>query len=49
MPREVIREFLNILNIIRQNPTLDKTKLFGELEISDERPDEFSFNNIEEL
>ena len=49
MPREVIREFLNILNIIRQNPTLDKTKLFGELEISDERPDDFSFNNIEEL
>lgn len=49
MPREVIREFLNILNIIRQNPTVDKTKLFGELEISDERPDEFSFNNIEEL
>jgi len=49
MPREVIREFLNILNIIRQNPTVDKTKLFGELEISDERPDELSFNNIEEL
>lgn len=49
MPREVIREFLNILNIIRQNPTLDKTQLFGEIEISDERPDEFSFNNIEEL
>ena len=49
MPREVIREFLNILNIIRQNPTVDKTQLFGELEISDERPDEFSFNNIEEL
>ena len=49
MPREVIREFLNILNIIRQNPTLDKTKLFGELEISDERPNEFSLDSIEEL
>jgi len=48
-PREVIRDFLNILNIIRQNPTVDKTKLFGELEISDERPNEFSLDSIEEL
>ncbi|MDI6049002.1 ATP-binding protein [Flavobacterium sp. XS2P24] len=49
MPREVIREFLNILNIIRQNPTVDKKMLFGGLEISDERPAEFSLDNIEEL
>jgi hypothetical protein len=49
MPREVIREFLSILNIIRQNPTEDKIKLFGELKISDERPNEFSLDNIEEL
>lgn len=48
-PREVIRDFLNILNIIRQNPTVDKNILFGELEISDERPDEISLDNIEEL
>jgi len=48
-PREVIRDFLNILNIIRQNPTVDKNKLFGELEISDERPDELALDNIEEL
>ncbi|MBZ0202946.1 MAG: ATP-binding protein [Ignavibacteria bacterium] len=48
-PREVIRDFLNILNIIRQNPTVDKNKLFGELEISDERPDEVSLDSIEEL
>lgn len=48
-PREVIRDFLNILNIIRQNPTVDKTQLFGELEISDERPAEFSLDSIEEL
>jgi hypothetical protein len=48
-PREVIRDFLNILNIIRQNPTVDKIKLFGELEISDERPVEFSLDSIEEL
>lgn len=48
-PREVIRDFLNILNIIRQNPTVDKNKLFGELEISDERPNEVSLDSIEEL
>jgi hypothetical protein len=48
-PREVIRDFLNILNIIRQNPTVDKSKLFGELEISDERPNEISLDSIEEL
>ncbi len=48
-PREVIRDFLNILNIIRQNPTVDKNKLFGELEISDERPNEVSLDSIEEI
>jgi hypothetical protein len=48
-PREVIRDFLNILNIIRQNPTVNKNKLFGELEISDERPNEVSLDSIEEL
>ena len=48
-PREVIRDFLNILNILRQNPTLDKSKLFGEIEIEDERPSENAFENIEEI
>lgn len=48
-PREVIRDFLNILNIIRQNPNVDKNKLFGEIEISDERPSEISLDSIEEL
>ncbi len=49
-PREVIRDFLNILNILRQNPTIDKNKLFGDIEISDERPkDEVLLDNIEEL
>ncbi len=48
-PREVIRDFLNILNIIRQNPTVDKNILFGELEVSDERPDEITLDLIEEL
>lgn len=49
-PREVIRDFLNILNIIRQNPGADKKRLFGEIEISDERPDDLVLlDSIEEI
>lgn len=48
-PREVIRDFLNVLNILRQNPDIDKKKLFGDIEISDERPAEVSLDSIEEL
>ncbi|NTW54541.1 MAG: DUF2791 family P-loop domain-containing protein [Chlorobaculum sp.] len=48
-PREVIRDFLNILSVIRQNPSVDKNKLFRELEVSDERPDENIIDIIEEL
>lgn len=48
-PREVIRDFLNIMNILRQNPSVDKARLFGEIEISDERPDDTALDGIEEL
>lgn len=48
-PREVIRDFLNALSILRQNPDVDKRKLFGEIEITDERPDENPLDGIEEL
>lgn len=48
-PREVIRDFLNILSILRQNPKTDKKKLFNEITISDERPDKNLLDNIEEL
>ncbi|PWN71635.1 biotin carboxylase [Chryseobacterium phosphatilyticum] len=49
-PREVIRDFLNILNIIRQNPDVDKRRLFGEIEITDERPNDLILlDSIEEL
>jgi hypothetical protein len=48
-PREVIRDFLNILNILRQNPTLDKQQLFSEIEVTDERPGLYSLDEIEEL
>lgn len=48
-PREVIRDFLNILNILRQNPDVDKARLFGDIKISDERPDTVLMDSIEEL
>ena len=48
-PREVIRDFLNILNILRQNPGIDKAQLFGDMEIADERPNEVSLDDIDEL
>lgn len=49
-PREVIRDFLNILNIIRQNPGVDKKQLFGDIEIEDERPNDLNIlDSIEEL
>ncbi|MDR3340630.1 MAG: DUF2791 family P-loop domain-containing protein [Candidatus Symbiothrix sp.] len=40
-PREVIRDFLNILNIIRQNPEAEKEKLFNEIAITDEREPQY--------
>lgn len=48
-PREVIRDFLNIMSILRQNPYLDKALLFTEIEVSDERPKNDLLDNIEEL
>lgn len=48
-PREVIRDFLNVLSIIRQNPSIDKDQLFGDIEVKDERPDESLLADIEEL
>lgn len=48
-PREVIRDFLNILSILRQNPGVSKEMLFREIEVTDERPDEQTFAGIEEI
>ncbi|MEJ5964009.1 ATP-binding protein [Pedobacter immunditicola] len=48
-PREVIRDFLNIMSILRQNPDMDKKKLFGGIQVRDERPVEMSLDDIEEL
>ena len=46
-PREVIRDFLNILSVLRQNPTVDKSDLILKIEIADERPNNFEL--IEEI
>lgn len=48
-PREVIRDFLNILSLLRQNPNAEKQSLITNIEIADERPDESVFDSIEEL
>lgn len=48
-PREVIRDFLNILSILRQNPDVDKRSLISEIEIQDERPVDILIDNIEEF
>jgi hypothetical protein len=48
-PREVIRDFLNILSILRQNPEADKNALISDIKISDERPEESVLDSIEEL
>lgn len=48
-PREVIRDFLNVLSIIRQNPNINKQQLFGDIQVKDERPNETLLADIEEL
>ncbi len=48
-PREVIRDFINILSLLRQNPGADKRSLISSIEISDERPVEVLVDGIEEL
>lgn len=48
-PREVIRDFLNILSLLRQNPNAEKQSLITNIEIADERPDESVFDSIEEI
>lgn len=49
-PREVIRDFLHVLSMLRQHPELDKRKLISDIEITDERPEENSLlQNIEEI
>ena len=50
MPREVIRDFLNILSVLRQNPTFSFRDLCKSIEIKDERPSiDILLDSIEEL
>ena len=48
-PREVIRDFINILSLLRQNPGADKRSLISSIEILDERPADVLVDGIEEL
>lgn len=50
MPREVIRDFLNILSVLRQNSSLSFNDLCKKIEIKDERPSiDTLLDSIEEL
>jgi hypothetical protein len=48
-PGEIVRGFLNILNIIRQNPMVNKSDLFQNIEISKEKNQDNLLDEIEEL
>ncbi len=48
-PREVIRYFLNILNILRQNPSVNKAELFSSISKPSEGDVDLSDIDIEEL
>jgi len=49
LPREVIRDFLGILSLLRQHPGADKKKMFASLQVKDERPKDVLLEDIEEL
>jgi hypothetical protein len=49
LPREVIRDFLGILSLLRQYPGADKKKMFANLQVKDERPKDLLLEDIEEL
>ncbi|MCD7977232.1 MAG: ATP-binding protein [Tannerellaceae bacterium] len=50
MPREVIREFLHILSVLRQNSHITLAQLVGEVQIKDERPGSMELlDSIQEL
>ena len=48
-PTGVIRGFLNILSLLRQHPGADKQKMFKDLLVRDERPNDLILDDIEEL
>ena len=48
-PREIIRDFLNILNILRQNPNYDKSKLMSSFKVKDSQEIDLSELNIDEI
>ncbi len=49
LPREVIRDFLNILSTLRQNPDASFEGLVGDIELKNERPNDDLIDLIEVL
>ncbi len=48
-PREIIKELLNILNILRQNPEVSKQELFNKIEVKENSVTDNSTSDIEIL
>lgn len=48
-PREVIRQFINILNILRQNPEQSKAAILATLDPTDDDDSAIDFDSIEEI
>ena len=48
-PREVIRDFLNIINILRQNPQANKQELFDKIQIEDTQEESDVVDSEEEI
>lgn len=46
-PREVIKDFIDILNVLRQNPEIDKETLYAKIEIKQLQADDIS--EVEEI
>jgi len=48
-PREIIKELLNVLNILRQNPEVSKQELFSKIEVKENSIADSSTSDIEIL
>lgn len=49
LPREVIRNFLNILSVLRQNPTVKFKDLIKDIQMEGEKPQDDFLSSIQEL
>lgn len=48
-PRDVIRNFIQILSLLRQNPQADKKDLISDLKVEDERPEKGNWDALDAI